>query len=334
MHTGRSNDPIPGRVDAMTGQQILVIGAGSIGRRHATNLSGLGARVGIYDVNTAAVRDFCKNTKVSAVSDLNRALDTGGYDAALVCTPNHLHISCAQAVADAGLHLFIEKPLSHSPDGVDHLVSTVKKKGLLTMAGFNLRFEPGLRFIKTHLDPTQVAFALIEFGSYLPEWRPGVDYRAVYSAQKSMGGGIILDDVHELDYACWLFGYPAATRSGSGTFGALEIDVEDVADIQLHYPDKLITIHTDYLQRTYTRRCKIVLKDGFAIEWVYGDHATFFSDADERTLRYRDTFSANDMYVDEMKEFLRCLEEGRAPESDLANAAAILKIALDAKKEW
>lgn len=317
----------------MKEQNMLVIGAGSIGRRHAANLQELGARVSIYDVNATAVREFCKNARCSPVFDFETSLATGGYTAALVCTPNHLHIPYAQAVADADIHLFIEKPLSHSLKGVDRLISSVEEKGLLTMAGFNLRFEPGLRFIKTHLDPAQVAFALIEFGSYLPGWRPGVDYRTVYSAQKSMGGGIILDDVHELDYACWLFGYPASICSGFGTFGTLGIDVEDVADIQLNYPDKMVTIHTDYLQRTYTRRCKIVLKDGFAIDWVYGDHATIFSEAGERTLQYNDMFSTNDMYRDEMREFLTCLEQGRPPESDLANAAAVLKIALDAKKE-
>jgi len=317
----------------MSEQQILVIGAGSIGRRHATNLFRLGVHVGINDVNATAIKAFCQDSKCSPVFDLDKALAAGEYCAALVCTPNHLHISCAQAVADAGLHIFIEKPLSHTLAGVDHLLSTIRRKGLLSMAGFNLRYEPGLRFIKDHLDPTNVAFARIEFGSYLPGWRPGVDYRTVYSAQKSMGGGIILDDVHELDYACWLLGYPESIHSGFGTFGSLEIDVEDVADIQLKYPDKLVTIHTDYLQRTYTRKCKIVMKDGFAIEWIYGDHASIFSASGERSVYYKDHFSANDMYLDEMQEFLRCLKLDEPPESDLTNAAAILELALGAKKE-
>jgi predicted dehydrogenase len=312
---------------------VLVIGAGSIGRRHAANLANLGAGVGIYDLDPEAIKTCCRDPRFHAVTDLDRELDKTTYDAALVCTPNHLHIPFAQKVADAGINLFIEKPLSHTFDGIDRLVSTIRKHNLLTMAGFNLRFEPGLRFIRDSLEPKDVAFALIEFGSYLPGWRPGVDYRTVYSAQKSMGGGIILDDVHELDYACWFFGYPDSVHSTYGTYGSLDIDVEDVAEIRLEYPDKHVTIHADYLQRIYSRRCKIVMKDGYGIEWVFGDHATVFSRDGERSLRYGERFSVNDMYIAEMREFLTCLENGVSPESDLDNAVTILKIALDAKKE-
>jgi len=317
----------------MKGVTILVIGAGSIGRRHAANLFDLGAHVSMYDVNTALLEEFCENSHFFAVYDLDLDLKTKDYTAALICTPTSLHIPYAQKVAEAGINLFIEKPLSHSLEGVNHLVDTVKTNRLLTMAGFNLRFEPGLMFIKKNLKPDNVAFANIEFGSYLPEWRPGIDYRDVYSARKSMGGGIILDDVHELDYACWLFGYPESICSSFGTCSSLEIDVEDVADIQMRYRNKLVTIHMDYLQRIYTRQCKIVMKDGFCIEWVYGDHATFFFDAGEQSIHYKNTFSANDMYKNEMREFLSCLETHKNPESNLNNAVTILKIALEAKRE-
>jgi predicted dehydrogenase len=333
MHTNPFSDEFSLRADVMKEHDILVIGAGSIGRRHAVNLSDLGASVSIYDVNPVALDEFCRDSRFLAVYNLENALENNYYTAALVCTPNHLHIPCAQKVADAGIHLFIEKPLSHSLEGVDHLLKTVETKGLLTMAGFNLRYEPGLRFIKNHIVPENVAFALIEFGSYMPGWRPGTDYRKIYSANKSMGGGIILDDVHELDYACWLFGYPDSVVSSSGTFSPLEIDVEDVADIQMKYFDKLVTIHMDYLQRQYTRRCKIVMKDGYSIEWVYGDHATLCYKSGEQSIQYKDSFSPNDMYKDEMWEFLSCLETGKAPESDLSNAVTILKIAMEAKQE-
>jgi predicted dehydrogenase len=313
--------------------EILIIGAGSIGRRHAANLAELGANVSIHDVNPSALESFCKDPRYSPVYDLDRSLCDGRYSAAIICTPNHLHIPYAQKAADAGLHLFIEKPLSHTLEGVDRLAETVEKNHLMAMAGFNLRYEPGLQFIKKVLDPANVAFASLEFGSYLPGWRPGTDYRTVYSANRSMGGGIILDDVHELDYACWLFGYPASIHSDFGTFGSLGIDVEDVADIHMRYPDRHVAIHMDYLQREYSRRCKIIMKDGFGIEWVYGDHATIHSGSGDQSVQYKDMFAANDMYRDEMREFLSCIREDRNPESDLANAITILKIALEAKQE-
>jgi predicted dehydrogenase len=315
----------------MSDTKILVIGAGSIGRRHAANLSALGAQVGIYDVDTAALDDFCKDPRFTAVYDLAAALKDRQYTAAVVCTPNHLHIPAAQQVADAEINLFIEKPLSHTFDGVGSLIGTVNQKGLICMAGFNLRYEPGLQYIKEHLKPAEVAFARIEFGSYLPSWRPQADYRQSYSANRSMGGGIILDDVHEIDYACWLFGAPARITSACGTFGHMAIDVEDTAEFLLQYPDKLVNIHCDYLQRTYTRQCKICLKNGNTIEWVFGKQVTVHSDRPDTVFSYADRFDVNDMYVAEMREFLACLSEHRTPGSDLENAARILDIALGAK---
>jgi predicted dehydrogenase len=314
-------------------QRILVIGAGSIGRRHAENLTRLGASVSIYDVATEYLRNLCREKGYKPVQDLDEELKKEHYDAALVCTPNHLHISMAQEVVDADIDLFIEKPLSNSYDGVEDLLSAVAKKGLVGMAGFNLRFEPGLLHLKKAIDPERVAFAQIDAGSHMPSWRPGTDYRKTYSANESMGGGIILDDVHELDYACWLFGYPQAVLCSFGCFGNFEIDVEDTADFHFRYPDKLVTIHCDYLQKRYTRRCKICYRDGYSVEWVFGDRVVEYRDDKELLFSYKDRFSVNDLYLDEMRTFLKCVSERTEPESDLINAAQILKIALAAKQD-
>ncbi len=312
-------------------KKIIIVGAGSIGQRHATNLVNLGADVSVFDVNQTMLKKVCAENGWDPVYDLDLALDQNQFDAAIICTPNHLHIPYARKVVDAGLHIFVEKPLSHTMVGVENLITAQKRKGLIGMAGFNLRFEPGLQYIKQRLDPAHVAFAHVEFGSYLPEWRPGTDYTKGYSANKSMGGGIILDDVHEIDYTCWLFGYPDSVLSTFGTYGNLGIDVEDVAEMHLHYPDKIVTIHSDYLQRRYTRICKICFRDGYSMEWVFGDHVTEYTEAGENTYSYGDLFKTNDMYLEEMRYFLSCIEDGTPPESTLENAAKILKIALTAK---
>ncbi len=322
--TGTSTEP-------QSQKKIILIGAGSIGRRHAANLATLGTDVSVFDVDHTLLKKVCVENHWKPVYDLDRAIDQKRFDAAIICTPNHLHIPLAQKALDAGLHIFIEKPLSNSMEGVDDLIAARKRNRLIGMAGFNLRFEPGLRYIKQRLDPARVAFAHVEFGSYLPGWRPGTDYTKGYSANKSMGGGIILDDVHEIDYACWLFGYPDSVLSTFGTYGNLDLDVEDVGDMHLHYPDKIVTIHSDYLQRRYTRICTICFRDGYSTEWVFGDHVTEYTEAGENTYSYRDRFAANDMYLEEMRSFLSCMETGTPPESTLENAARVLKIALAAK---
>jgi predicted dehydrogenase len=312
-------------------EKILIIGAGSIGRRHAANLSMLGCSIAVHDVAREHLQTVCKENGYTAVFDLPGALKTGDFLAAVICTPNNQHISSAMMAVEAGLDIFIEKPLSDSMDGVGDLISSVRRSGCIAMAGFNLRFEPGLVFLKKTIDPARVAFARVEFGSYLPDWRKGVDYRKIYSANKSMGGGIILDDVHEIDYACWLMGYPEKIHCALGQFSNLEIDVEDVADIQLTYLDKLVTIHTDYLQREYARRCKICLRNGDLYSWEFGKSVTTITEAGCDVFSYADTFDPNQMYIEEMQVFLESIHHRTPPESDIHNAEKILKIALEAK---
>jgi len=317
-----------------TNPKILIIGAGSIGRRHSANLSQLGCRISLHDVAREHLQAVCSEHGYTPVFDLSKALKTREYDAVVICTPNNQHVSSALMAVDAGLDIFIEKPLSDSMDGVGDLISSVRKSRCIAMAGFNLRFEPGLAYLKKTIDPTHVAFSRIEFGSYLPDWRKGVDYRKIYSANKSMGGGIILDDVHEIDYACWLMGYPDSVHSASGRFSDLEIDVEDVADIQFRYPDKLVTIHMDYLQRLYTRKCRICMKDGKIVEWTYGSGVMEYEpDGEINQYSYESTFDANMMYSQEMATFIRCINDRVQPESGIDNALKILKIALTAKHQ-
>lgn len=312
--------------------QILIIGAGSIGRRHAQNCVALGAKVSIYDVVQSSLSALCKEKGYTLVADLNNAMKTGSYDAALVCTPNHLHVPVAIEVVDSGLDVFIEKPLSHTLDGVEELIEKIKLNNVIAMGGFNLRFEPGLQYLKRIINRRDIAFAQIESGSHMPTWRPEVDYRKTYSANKSMGGGIILDDIHELDYACWLFGYPDVVTCSSGKFSNFEIDVEDTAEFLFKYTDKLLTIHSDYLQKRYARRCRICLRNGDTIEWEFGKHVKEFTDRGEQVFLYQDSFDVNDLYVREMQMFISHIRNRSTPESDITNAARILKIALDAKE--
>ncbi len=319
--------------DLASGMNLLVIGAGSIGRRHARNLKSLGAKVFLFDVNTELLNTTCETEGYIACTNLENLIKAEKLDAALVCTPNHLHIPVAHQMVQAGIDIFIEKPLSNTLDGVEDLIRSVDKNGCIAMVGFMLRFEPGLKLLKEKIHAENVAFAQLEFGSHMPLWRKGVDYRAVYSANCSMGGGTILDDTHELDYACWLFGYPKNIVSVFGKFSSFDIDVEDTAMITFRYPDKLVSIHSDYLQRKYSRRCKICDREGYIIEWVFGNSVRCSDASGEKTISYADTFDVNHLYLDEMQYFIECIRSRTQPESGLENGFEIMKIALAAKDE-
>lgn len=171
-----------------------------------------------------------------------------------------------------------------------------------------------------------------EFGQYLPDWRPTQDYRQSYTAHAAMGGGIILDASHELDYVRWLGGEVESVSCAAGKFSGLEMDTEDMAEITLRIKGNLIAqVHMDCLQRDYVRTCKVVGEKGTLI-WDFKQGVRHY---DAATARWQDEPIApdlNDMYVDEMKHFVSCARVEASPLVDGVTGKRVLELALAAKK--
>ncbi|HEX2385604.1 MAG TPA: aminotransferase class III-fold pyridoxal phosphate-dependent enzyme, partial [Candidatus Binatia bacterium] len=179
-----------------------------------------------------------------------------------------------------------------------------------------------------------VLSARAAFGQYLPDWHPYEDYRAGYSARRDLGGGIILDAIHEVDFLRWLAGEMQSVACFSGRLSSLEIDTEDTAALLLRFANGAIgEIHLDYVQRAYSRSAEIIGEKG-TIRWDYALRAVRWYSAEDRRWRaFNDpeTWEPNDMYLDEMRHFLRCLDGAETPALDLINAKRVLEIALAAK---
>jgi len=171
-------------------------------------------------------------------------------------------------------------------------------------------------------------------GYYLPFWRPGTDYREGYAARQATGGGIILDSIHEFDYLTWLLGRPREVFAYASRVSSLEIDTEDNADVLLRFDyGAVANVHLDYLQRTYRRACDIIGEDGM-IAWDYiSQSVTVYGKDDRRMEVFQESINTerNQMFVDEMRHFVRCVETGDAPMLDAAGGRAILEVALAAK---
>src|SRR5262249_5553764 len=149
-----------------------------------------------------------------------------------------------------GAHVFIEKPLAATTEGVAELRGELRARGLHAMVGCNLRFDAVYAAVGDALlrgELGRVYAAHLMFGYDLAAWRAGVDYRKVYSARKAEGGGIVLDAIHEIDLALGWFGGVRRILSSVRRTGALEADVEDVADLVLEFRSGVVaTIHLNY----------------------------------------------------------------------------------------
>jgi predicted dehydrogenase len=235
--------------------KILILGYGSIGKRHITNLKFLGYNdICVYDIDRELVASVGKNYDLPTVRSMCEGIDNKP-DVAFICVPNHLHLSMAIPLAREGIHLFIEKPLDINLDNFSELSKIIVKNTIINMVGCNFRFDEGLKLIKNFLVEGQIGVPLTlraVFGYYLPDWRPGSDYRKNYAAKKETGGGVILDRIHEFDYVLWLLGNVSSVSGFSRSTGSLDIETEDVADIILKHTNGVISnIHIDYLRREY-----------------------------------------------------------------------------------
>ena len=317
---------------------ILVVGCGSIGKRHIRNLMHIDAgRIIACDARSERARDVEEQYGVTTFDSFEQAL-CQAPDVALVCTPPSAHVSVALSAAQNGCHLFIEKPLSDSLDGIDELAAVVARNRLVTLVGCNMRFHPGVAMVKSLLEQEgvgRVLCARVQAGQYLPDWHPWEDYRHGYSANKKLGGGVILDGVHEIDYLRWLLGEVKSVFCLSGKFSSLDIDTEDMAEILLSFVCGAIAeVHLDYIQRAYGRSCQIIGEEG-TILWDFSDNQVRSYSArlkEWQTWHQPADYDINAMYLEEMRHFVDCIREQARPSQDLGNARRVLEIALAAKQ--
>lgn len=318
--------------------KFLIVGCGSIGKRHISNLKALSVKEIIaQDIREDRLLEVEGKYRVKTYNDLGEALKERP-DAVLVATPTSLHIPVALAAARSGSHLFIEKPLSHNLDGVDELIRIVRREKLVTLVGCNMRFHPGIRLMKELLDEKsigEVMFTRAQAGQYLPDWHPWENHRQGYSANRSLGGGVILDGVHEIDYITWFLGEVSQVFCLSGKLSSLEIDTEDTAEILLQFRSGAIAeVHLDYIQRSYGRSCQIIGEEG-TILWDFNEGQVKFYSADIRkwqVLLENPNYDINEMYIEEMKHFLQCVEGKAKSMQDINSGKRILQIALAAKE--
>lgn len=320
--------------------KIAVIGCGSIGKRHIRNLKELltkrNGEVIAFDVNEEALKVVKEEIDVKTSSNYEEVLKE--VDGVFICTPNHLHIKLALQAVQNDCHVLIEKPLSHSMENVDELLRIAKEKNLTVTVGYMMRFYEPLKIVKKLLDEKRIGKvygARIEFGSYLPDWRPTQDYRANYGSIRAQGGGVILDVIHEINYMKWLFGELKELRCIGGTLSDLEMDTEDYVEINAKTKDDLIlNLHLDYLQQDYSRSCKIIGENG-TIVWDFRNHSVKLFDKEKRewkTLIEIKDLDFNTIYMAEEDHFLDCVAgtskavvNGDESKDDLIVALAALK---------
>lgn len=318
-------------------QELLIIGLGSIGRRHVANLKCLGYKnISLY--RTGKGMPLSREGSGCALEyNLESALSRKPAGV-IVANPTSKHIPAALAAARAGCHLFIEKPISDSFVQVQELEYQVRKHDLIVLTGFQFRFHPSLRKIKHWISQGSIGrifSASAHWGEYLPDWHPKEDYRQGYSARRELGGGVVNTLCHPFDYLRWLIGEVQAVSAVTARSGSLDIDIEDSAEVLLRFNNGATgSVHLDYFEQPAAHWFSITGEKG-KIRWDNGDGiARIYTVRNNKWKSFVPAkgFERNSLFLAEMRHFLDCLTEKDEPLCGLKDGIQALKIALAIKK--
>src|SRR3989338_2250862 len=315
---------------------VLVVGYGSISKRHVGNLLKLNDIDKIF-VFTGIKESIPLGGKIQLIdSSFYSLYDISEYerfDFAIIANETYNHVDTAIKLAEKGIHLFIEKPLSHNLDRVETLKEITDAKKLKIFIAYNLRFLGAIQKIKRELDNGAIGqpyFAKIEVGQYLPDWRPNADYRKSYSADSIRGGGVGLDLSHELDYMCYLFGMPISWKTFKTKISALEINSDDLFEgIYQFDNDFICNVHMDYLQRIKKRTLTIVGSEGTITLDITGKHMEIVNGKERQYLTDEDLFDTGRTYIDELLHFIDVIKKNTFPLISLNDSISVLKMLED-----
>lgn len=325
--------------------RILIVGLGAVGQRHARNLRALyGDAVDLLAfrrrrlpgvITESLERDESRNVETELAITVFETLDealAARPDGVFVCTPSSQHVEIAQRAAEAGCHLFIEKPLSHTLDGVQRLHETVVSSGLVTLVGCQWRYHPCVRWLRALLQAGTLGrldSAALEYGEYLPNWHPYEDYRASYAARSELGGGVVLTQIHDYDLAWWLFGPPHTVTARGGHLSALDIDVEDTVDARLEGGTVPVAIRQSFAVRPSRRTITVAGERGSVTVDLLAARISTELDA-AAPIAFAD-YQRNDMFLDEARHFEACLAGREQTAVPLEDGIAVLRLALAVK---
>ena len=228
-------------------KKICIVGYGSIGQRHhkvLTKLLGKKSTFTIIDINT--------NCTIKSEKDKN-------FDILVVCTPSSTHLEVASQFNSINDLIFIEKPLDASIENINKYKNKIAINKV--HIGSNLRFTKPILHLKDIKD--KIKFLNVISMSYLPDWRSNTDHLLSYSANSNLGGGVVLDFIHEPDYISDIFGIPKFSQIlEKRLFDNITNDTSDTAFILWEYEDKIVNFTLSYASKEFKRYIEAVMENG------------------------------------------------------------------------
>jgi predicted dehydrogenase len=312
--------------------KLAVVGTGSIGRRHLENLLSIG------DCEIVAVSEHHRRTDIEiagvlvpTVHNYAEILEMPEVEAVVIANPTSLHFDYAQKAVASGKHVYLEKPAAASSEGLGVLATEARHKGLVIAMGTQFRFNEGLVQLKEFLfrgDAGKIIAVSAYLGEHIADYHPGEDFRRSYTARSDLGGGVLLTQIHQVDFLNWLFGPFESVFAVGGKYSDLDIDVEDCVSYMLRARNGVAVYgHLNYLERPKRVAMRVTGTRG-TFDWDYFGASLSFTLAimGGKPETFRSTFDRNSMFIASMKDFFSAIQSGREPRATLEDGFSAVRI--------
>ena len=282
--------------------KICFFGMGSIGKKHLKNLVKiLNERKIEFEIDVVKRKKGLDDEVKEYINNIYKIdeFTPSFYDIIFIVNDTSVHIETLNLMKDYSDNFFIEKPLSFNLNGFE--LEDYKNKKIYIACP--MRYSSVMNYLKKNVDFEKVYSVRAICSTYLPDWRPTIDYRNNYSAKKELGGGVTLDLIHEWDYLTYLLGFP-----------------EKIFNLYIaEYNDKLVELHLDYFGRTPTRKVEFYLKEGT----IVGD---FIENSVILENKEKIILPKEDIYLNEMNNFFNIIFDKKDNFNDLEHAYKVLKL--------
>jgi len=317
----------------MIKRHILVFGVGSVGKRHMENLKELGCHLSGFDPRADRLKEIDAKLNIENCFQSYDEIDGHWeeFDGVVVASPPKFHLEQCELAVQAGLPVFLEKPLARSfNEGVDllNIFRAIPDSRLLL--GYTYRWWEPLRKFRDWIQNDKVGkplHAKFVMSAHLADWHPWERYQDFFMASQDLGGGALLDESHFIDLMLWFFGMPESLYSRVEKLSNLEIETDDNVDILLVYKSGLrVSIHLDLYGRPHEKYI-LVTGDGCSAQWSFSpNHVRFSNSMEQKWEEERFEFERNDMFISAAREFLHLINDASEPTCSLIEGVQVMKI--------
>jgi predicted dehydrogenase len=303
--------------------KILIIGLGSIGKKHVNAILSLYPQAQIFALRSLKSCDQYLNV----INIFDKKNIPTNLSFIIISNITSSHEQTINEMVGMNCPLFIEKPVLNNLNNVKQLADTINENSIQTYIACNLRFHPALQFIKHYIEVNnpRINEVNIYSGSYLPDWRPGKDFRTIYSANIEDGGGVHLDLIHEIDYCSWLFGFPIESINMKTNNSSLNINAIDNARYFFKYSNFNVGIILNYFRRDAKRLIEIVIETDTIVVDLLKNKVTSLANNE---ILFENSFNILETYKHQMKYFINCIQTKERTMNDFDYAVEVLKLAI------